>query len=105
MDTTSLTEQVVKLTKTRLAILRELARGFMFIVINPEAKHIGVALVGCGDKYTRIQLRTTFDIFKAQGWLNEIQRPEFLDKSEEYRISPSGTAQLEQWINQLEKES
>jgi hypothetical protein len=99
MDTKSLTEQVVKLTKTRLDILRELARGFMFIVINPEAKHIGVALVGCGDKYTRIQLRSTFDMFKLHGLISEIQRPEFLDKSEEYRISPSGTAQLEQWIN------
>lgn len=104
MDTKSLTEPVAMLTKTRLAILKELARGFMFIVINPEAKHIGVALVGCGDKYTRIQLRSAFDVFKAQGWLREIQRPEFLDKSEEYRISPSGTKQLEQWVNQLEED-
>ena len=39
-------EPVAMLTKTRLAILKELARGFMFIVLNPEAKHIGVALVG-----------------------------------------------------------
>ena len=92
---------MMNVSKGRFDMLTDLARGLMFMVLNPNVKQKNISLIGTGSKYSREQTRKNFELFKESGFLIEQDHYDFIDGSEEYSISEKGKDQLAQWRAEL----